>query len=424
MSAPDASSATVTSEDNGHSPPDAARDLLIEAGRVLASSLDVEATVQAAVRLFIPILADWGVIYLRDGDDSVRVATIGHIDPSAAQAARQMLTRYPSGAALPRAPFRVMHTGQSELTTNIETMIEEMAQDALHLEVLRSAHLKGAMTVPLTTRGSTIGAISFISAESERVYGPADLALAEELGRRVAMAVDNARLYAEAQAAIRARDDVLGIVAHDLRNPVGTIRMAAELLSELELPAEKRQKHCGIILRAADRMNGLIQDLLVVSSIEAGRLSIVPDVLDVPPLLDEVRDMFRAQVEARLQSLLFECSTPLPKVRADRDRILQVFSNLIGNAVKFTPEGGRITIAVAPAEHGVRFTVTDTGRGIAADELPHVFDRFWQSKQTRRGGAGLGLAITKGIVEAHHGTITVSSTPGVGTAFTFTLPSA
>lgn len=391
---------------------------------MLASSLDVETTVQAAVGLFIPILADWGVIYLRDGDDSVRVATIGHTDPSAAQAARRMLTRYPSAAALPRAPLRAMQTGQSEVTTNIEAMIGEMAQDAEHLEALRRAHLEGAMTVPLTTRGSTIGAISFVSAESKRRYGPADLALGEELGRRVAMAVDNARLYAEAQAAIRARDDVLGIVAHDLRNPVGTIRMAAELLSELELPVETRRKHCGIIIRAADRMNGLIQDLLVVSSIEAGRLSIVPDVLDVPPLLDEVRDMFRVQAEARLQSLHVDCSTTLPKVRADRDRILQVFSNLIGNAIKFTPEGGRITIAVEPAEDGVRFSVSDTGRGIPAEELPHVFDRFWQSKQTRRGGAGLGLTITRGIVEAHHGTITVSSTPGVGTTFTFTLPSA
>jgi signal transduction histidine kinase len=178
-------------------------------------------------------------------------------------------------------------------------------------------------------------------------------------------------LYSEAQAAIRARDDVLGIVAHDLRNPVGTIRMAAQFLSEVEMPHEQRQKHYGIIVRAADRMNSLIQDLLDVSSIEAGRLSIVPDTLDVRALLDEVRDTISA-----------ECATD-----------------------------------------AVRFTVADTGRGIAAEELPHILDRFWQSKHTRRGGAGLGLAITKGIVEAHRGQITVASTPGIGTEFTFTLPS-
>jgi signal transduction histidine kinase len=417
------SSVTPTSQDTHQSPPDEARDLLIEAGRVLASSLDFEATVQAAVRLFIPILADWGVIYLRDADESVRVATVAHTDPDQSRAAQQMLTRYRSEAALPRAPLRVMRTGQSEIVSEIESVITEMAQDAEHLEALRQARMKAAMTVPLTTRGRTMGAISFVSAESERMYGPPDLALAEELGRRVATAIDNARLYSEAQAAIRARDDVLGIVAHDLRNPVGTIRMAAQFLSEVEMPHEQRQKHYGIIVRAADRMNSLIQDLLDVSSIEAGRLSIVPDTLDVRALLDEVRDMFHAQVEARLQSLHFQCPTTLPTVHADRDRVLQVFSNLIGNAVKFTPEGGRITISAERATDAVRFTVADTGRGIAAEELPHIFDRFWQSKHTRRGGAGLGLAITKGIVEAHRGQITVSSTPGIGTEFTFTLPS-
>jgi signal transduction histidine kinase len=396
---------------------------LIEAGRVLASSLDYETTVQDAVRLFIPRVADWCVIYLLEVDGSIRVATVAHIDPSQALGAREWLARYPSEAALPRAPLRALRTGQPELVPSIaDSMLIEMAQDAEHLETLRKARMKAAMTVPLTARGRTIGAISFVSAESERTYGPADLALAEELGRRVATAIDNARLYSEAQAAVRARDDVLGIVAHDLRNPVGTIRMTAELLAEVEVPEEKRQQYYGIIVRAADRMNRLIQDLLDVASLEVGRLSVTRERLEVPSLVAEVREMFAAQTEARLQTLHFQYPPKLSAVYADRGRVLQVFSNLVGNAVKFTPEGGRIEVSAESGEDAVRFAVTDTGPGIAAEELPHVFDRFWQSKRARRGGAGLGLAITKGIVEVHGGQITVASTPGVGTTFTFTLP--
>ena len=407
------------------STPDDARDLLIEAGRVLASSLDFEATTQTAVRLFIPTLAEWAVIYLKDGEDAVRVARIAHTDSDQLQTAQQMLVRYPFNAALARVPLRVMRTGQSQLVPEIlDSMLREMAQDEDHLATLRAAQITASITVPLKTGDQTFGALSFVSAGSGAKYGPGDLALAEELGRRVATAIDNARLYSQAQAAIKARDDVLGIVAHDLRNPVGTIRMTAELLSELEMPDEKRKKNYAIIRRAADRMNSLIQDLLDVSSIEAGRLSIRPNVVEIEPILDELRDMFHSQTEARLQTLDVHYPAALPRINADRDRVLQLFGNLLGNAVKFTPEGGRIAVSVAPEREVVRFTVADTGRGIAEEELPHVFDRFWQSRQTKRGGAGLGLAITKGIVEAHRGEIAVSSAPGVGTEFTFTLPCA
>lgn len=235
---------------------------------------------------------------------------------------------------------------------------------------------------------------------------------------------DNARLYSEAQAAIRARDEVLGVVAHDLRNPIGTIRMTAEFRSEAEVPEEKRGQHYGVIIRAADRMNRLIHDLLDVSSIEAGRLSITREPLEIPSLFDEVREMFAVHADAKSQSLQFDRPAGLPVIVGDRARLLQVFGNLLGNAVKFTPEGGRIGVSAEAVADAVRIVVADSGPGIAKEELPHVFDRFWQLERSRRGGAGLGLAITKGIVEAHDGQLTVTSTPGVGTTFVFTLPAA
>ena len=226
---------------------------------------------------------------------------------------------------------------------------------------------------------------------------------------------------AEAESAVQSRDDILAIVSHDLRNPLNIIAMSANLL-EAPIGEAKRVAQLGIIRRAVTRMNRLIGDLLDVSQITSGTLRINTEPVDVAVICEDASNVFLPLLATKEQA--FECTPPAQQVfvRADRDRISQVLSNLIGNAHKFTPEGGQVELRVEALDGFVRFAVADTGPGLSAQDLPHIFDRFWQSRRVRRGGVGLGLPITKGIVNAHGGDIWAASTAGVGTTFFFTLP--
>jgi len=269
-----------------------------------------------------------------------------------------------------------------------------------------------------------IGALALYASESGRRFGASDLALVEELGRRAALAVENARLFQEAEAATRARDQMLGIVAHDLRNPLGTIKMAAGLLEEGLAPGSTPGKQIAIVRRAVDRMNRLIGDLLDAKRMENGQLTVEPRPVAALLLLTEAMDMLRGVASGHHLELVLDAPPELPMVLADANRIQQVLSNLVGNAIKFTAPRGCITIRGEQAMGGVRFAVCDTGPGILPEQLPNVFAQFWQASKGDKRGIGLGLAIAKGIVEAHNGKIWVESTFGAGAAFYFTLPIA
>jgi signal transduction histidine kinase len=227
-----------------------------------------------------------------------------------------------------------------------------------------------------------------------------------------------------AEAAVRTRDDVVSVVSHDLRNPLHTITMATSLLMEDGEGAAGR-KQLEIIGRAARTMDHLIQDLLDIARVESGRLTVERVPTKVPALMHEVVGMLGPVVEKHGQRLESSVAEGLPAIAADRERLLQVFSNLVGNAVKFTPRGGTIMLsAERDGSDGVRFRVSDTGSGIPAEHIPHLFDRFWQARATDRRGIGLGLPIVKGLVEAHGGRVTVESVVGAGTTFSFTIAAA
>jgi PAS domain S-box-containing protein len=227
----------------------------------------------------------------------------------------------------------------------------------------------------------------------------------------------------EAEAATRIRDELLGIISHDLRNPLHTVSLSAELLLRGGLPEERRTGQLEVILRSVKRMNRLVDDLLDLSKLHAGqKLAMEPSVQELSALMREACEDFRGQVEQK--SLRLECELPEEpcEVWADRDRLLQVLSNLLGNALKFTPEGGRILLRVEPLGSEARVTVADTGPGIPESDRERLFEPYWQAERTARRGAGLGLPIAKAIVEEHGGRIWVESRPGGGSTFRFTIP--
>ena len=261
------------------------------------------------------------------------------------------------------------------------------------------------------------------------------------LARALRYAMERKRLEAEregllaleheartaAEAAVRARDEVLRIVAHDIGNSLSAVKIHA-LVLERTLPADEAfgeaRKRTGAIRDLTAQMDRLRQDLLDVAAIEAGRLSVDPAELEVGAVVAEAVAALAELAAEKGVALSASAAPGLPRVWADRERVLQVLANLCGNAVKFTPSGGRVEVRAEDAGGAVRVSCADTGPGIAADDLPHVFDRFWQARSTRRAGAGLGLAIARGIVEAHGGAISADSTPGEGSTFAFTLPVA
>jgi signal transduction histidine kinase len=321
-----------------------------------------------------------------------------------------------------------MRTGHSAIHADLEDPVS-LAEDlgAEHPEILRALGARSYMMCPMIARNKTIGVVTLVCADFKRRFTDANLRIAEDLARRAASAVDNATLYERAQVAIRKREDVLNIVSHDLRNPLTNILIStATLRMQLEPTTENNRfllKQADIITRSARRMNELIEDLLNLAKIEAGHLTPVKGSCPLAEVIDEVDETFRPLAEA--ESIRFEVMGihNSPQVECDRNQILRVMSNLIGNAIKFTPENGLIRVSVQQTENNeVSFAVSDTGSGIASRDIPHIFDRFWQAKGTARKGTGLGLSIAKGIVEAHGGRIWVQSELEKGSVFFFTLP--
>src|SRR5438105_6318104 len=271
--------------------------------------------------------------------------------------------------------------------------------------------------VPPLAAGASLVAVLLSGALALSVTDMIRRVVMNEVGRATL-----GQLYGDAQRVIDAREEILRIVAHDLRNPLNTISMAASLLMDTDGPKETRTSQLRIIKRAGERANRLIQDLLSVTTIEAGRLSIASRKVAVADLFTEASEMLEPIAREKSLTLIVNAADDLPAVRADPARLLQVFSNLVGNAIKFTPAGGTITLSAVRSEGRIQCSVSDTGPGIPSGQIPRLFGKFWQAQRGDGRGVGLGLAIARGIVEAHGGTIAVDSVVGRGSVFSFALP--
>jgi len=397
---------------------------LDEIASVLASTLDYEETVESLATLVLGELGDFCIVDVLE-DGVVRRMKVAHRDPSKAGLALA-LQQMQLDRRRPHLGSSVLDTKQPLLMSKVPPeYVESIAQSDEELRALRELGPKSLMALPLQAHGRLVGALIFVRTTEAHQYTPTDLPLAEEVARRAALGVENARLYRVAQRAILARDNVLGVVAHDLRNPLALVSLQAAILRSCGTEPERRSKKTAeAIERAVTRMNRLIQDLLDVARLEAGRLSIEQARVPAGQVVSDSVEAQKLLASSASIDLRLDVARDVPEVWGDLDRLLQVFENLIGNAVKFTPPKGRIVVGAAPGDGEVLFWVADTGPGIAAEDLPHLFDRFWQARKAERHGAGLGLPIVKGIVEAHGGRIWVESAPGCGSTFFFTIPTA
>lgn len=394
-----------------------AANFLAEMSRILAVSLDPNDALRQLASLLVPSFADYCVTYAVN-KDAIEPLGFAHCDPAKVALTETLAHRVPVSKRDERGPGQVIQRGEPCLTQSVPNIAGDAPVAAMH----RALGPRSIMIVPLNARGRTLGAIAFATTDSSgRRFGQDDLKIAMELANRAALLVDNARLYAEAQSAIRARDEMIAFVSHDLRDPLQTITSATAAL-RYALLEENGIESVESIALASTQMQLLVQDLLDISRIDAGRLGIEWETTDVADLVREALKLFQPQVECKGLRLEHRVAADLPLITVDRHRIMRALCNLIGNAMKFVSAGGSITLGATQKDDAVHVWVSDTGPGIAADQQGKVFDRFWSGDRSIGGGTGLGLAVAKAIVEAHGGRIGVSSRVGTGSTFFFTLP--
>ncbi len=402
---------------------------LVEATSIIASSLDYEKILSNIAYLTVPKLADWCAVDVLEEDGTIRRLAVAHVDPTKIQWANELHQRYPYDPEAPHGVPKVVATGKSEWYEEIsDDLLVAAARDDEHLRLLRGVGFTSAMLVPLIAHGRTLGVLTFATAASGRRYNLEDLALAEDLASRAALAISNARLYRDSQESSRLKDEFLATMSHELRTPLTAILGWSDLLSMNKLDQESTLQALDSIQRNARAQVRLVEDLMDVSRIITGKLRLDLRPVALAVVVEAATDTVRPTAEAkniRLQVLLDPQAGP---VSGDPDRLQQIIWNLLSNALKFTPRNGRIQVRLERVNSHVELTVSDSGQGISAEFLPHVFDRFRQADSTLTrsvGGLGLGLEIVRQLVELHGGTVQASSEgKNRGATFTVSLPIA
>jgi signal transduction histidine kinase/ActR/RegA family two-component response regulator len=395
----------------------------------LASSVDYERTLQEVAHLSVPFFADWCAVDLAGPDGKLRRVALVHRDPAKLALAEELARRYPpepdgrSGTAL------VFRTGQPCLVAEVtDEILAQSAWDEEHQRMLRGLGIQSAILVPLLTAGKRLGVLSFATVEAGRRYTPSDLELAQDLAHRVASAVDNTRLYSDLREADRRKDDFLAMLAHELRNPLAPLSNGLELLKRAEVGGALLERVRGTMERQLRQLVRLVDDLLDISRITAGKLQLRKERTDLARVIQAAIESSHAAIVAGGHDLLVTLPPePIP-LEADPTRLAEVFANLLHNAAKYTEPGGRIQLRAEREGDAALIRVRDSGIGIAADDMPYLFQMYSQMApglERSQGGLGIGLALVRGLVELHGGTVEAHSAgPGHGSQFVVRLPIA
>lgn len=391
--------------------------LLSRVAGAISASFELAETLPAVARLLVPEIADFCVIDLVREDGAVARIAVAAADPAHQRLLDEVVHAYDPGPKHPTSPaLRAIATREP---VHLED-ITGVPPDERARRVVAAVGARELYVTPLVARDRVVGAISYTMGASGRHFEEDRRLLADDAAERIALGIDNARLYAQAQRAIRGRDELLAVVSHDLRNPLNIVALALQMV---ERDVDALPSALPRAKRGAERMQRLIEDLLDVARIDAGTLRVDAKPLDLASVLDDAFEQHRELATDKRVALVRDFAHGLPEVCADRHRLGQAVANLVSNALKFTPPGGSIRLGARAGVERVTLWVADTGPGIAREHLDHIFDRFWQPEQ-RRDGVGLGLAIVKGIVDAHGGVVEVESTVGAGTEFRIALPTA
>ena len=386
-------------------------EFLNRASELLSSSLEYDKTLRTLARLCVPALGDWCAIHLATGESTYERVAVEHSDPAKVHYVEQLDRRTrPSPDMDPIV--QVMRSGRSHIVEYVtDEMLVALVPTAEQLAAIRTMGFRSWIVAPMITGGQVLGTLTVVHGESGRRYSEADLPFIEDLARRAATAIENARLFEAADAANRAKDEFLATLSHELRTPLTAITGWAHMLQAGVAEEETRKLAVDTIVRSARTQAELIDDLLDLSRVVAGTLHLNITTVDLASIVQDVLATVKPAVDAKGLSIAFDEASPA-LVRGDERRLRQIVWNLVTNAVKFTESGGSIRIVLSLQGQNARLEVIDTGRGIEASFLPHVWDRFRQADSStvrQFGGLGLGLAVVRNLVELHGGTVTVES---------------
>ena len=409
-------------------PADERLALLALAGEVFARSLDRRETLDAIARTVVPRIADWCRVDLLDEQGALQRAVTHHSDPARSAYGQELVNRLRAAPGTVGSMSWAVETSRSHLAHFDPPLAYDHLRDRDLLSFASAIGMRAYYVVPLIARGRTLGALAALQAESGRAFTGDDCAMLDELGQRAALALDNARLYAEAEAARReaeranrTKDEFLGILGHELRNPLAPIVMALHLMRMN--PGSDTATQREIIERQVTHLSRLVDDLLDVSRITQGKVELRREHVDLRHVIDKALELTLPVFERRERGVVLDLPPTPHVVWGDEVRLAQVLSNLLINAARFTQDPGEIRLRLDTDNGQARVEVGDEGVGIDAELMPHVFDLFVQGKQSidrGAGGLGLGLAIVKTLVRMHGGNVEARS-EGVGRGSTFTV---
>jgi len=397
---------------------------LADASAALAQLTDYESTLQKVASLAVPVFADWCAVDILEADGSLQRLALAHIEPAKVELAQELQRLYPPLPSDSHGVMEVLRAGQPDWMAEIsDSLLIESARDAEHLKLLRELGLKSYVCVPLRSRTKTFGALTFVTAESRRCYDVIDLKAAEDLADRAVIAIENASLLTTLKEADRRKDEFLAMLAHELRNPLAPIRNAVQILN-LKGPAVRELQWAReVIDRQVQQMTRLVDDLLDVSRITRGRIELREERVDLATVVNSAVETSSPLIHRQGHELTVTIPPEPIYLEADLTRLSQVLMNLLTNAAKYTNPGGHIWLTGDRQGDHLLIRVTDTGIGIAADMLPHVFEMFKQvdrSLARSEGGLGIGLTLVRQLVEMHGGTVEAHS-PGLGKGSEFVL---